>query len=562
MFGIARFVNLQNKILVSGLKPERATDGAARLWIAGLLSCYALLRIALIPSHPDSIHGFSHDSAYIAIVANNLLAGKGLVNDAHWLVFLQPASLPMPFHNANPLYPLAVAGTARATGASVEYAALLISAFSSVGLVLAALSLYRWFCNDWRNDWRRALFYAFATALFPIVYLDSLCALPDALCLTLTFGFCAALVRSEQQGNALIAGILLGLAWLTRSTAALIVPAALLYSYLTLGWKQAARRWIGIAVAALCICAPWLWHTYRVWGSPFRSDASYYMLQDFLARAYAGDVTRFWHSTEPPLSLGQILRRQPLPFFLSIAKGIPAVIATLLGLRLSRLMTATIVVSLLIVALIGPRRVSRATERQRPLRVALLCLGVYTLLMISVFAVRASSVEIRYFAVLYAALGLGAGFSLLATAARLQRLDQFARSTTIAFTILSGCLWLLLIPLHLASVLEYYNSPDPQLMAYRALARQVDAAYIHGAAVVVGSQPYFYTAATKAPSLSIPQSDDAFLLRYMQRYHARYIFLTDSELAYWKPDWQPPGHPPTQIEPVARIGQSTLFKRK
>src|SRR5436309_14577919 len=66
---------------------------------------YLLARMLLVPTRPEFTYAFSHDSGYLADVAANLLSGKGYVDDALWLVFLQPASVPMPYHNANPLFP-------------------------------------------------------------------------------------------------------------------------------------------------------------------------------------------------------------------------------------------------------------------------------------------------------------------------------------------------------------------------------------------------------------------------------------------------------------------------
>src|SRR5207248_5813130 len=115
-----------------GAPRVNAEPTARRTWPVWVgLGLYAAARLALLPADPEVVPGFSHDSNYIAIVANNLLAGRGYVNDALWLVFLQPEQLPMPFHNANPLLPTAVAGVVWATGQSAAWAGLAVSAVSS-----------------------------------------------------------------------------------------------------------------------------------------------------------------------------------------------------------------------------------------------------------------------------------------------------------------------------------------------------------------------------------------------------------------------------------------------
>ena len=66
---------------------EPANTPRLTTWaIVACLIVYAVLRIALIPSAADVTKSFSHDSAYIAIVARNLLAGRGLVNDAAYRI--------------------------------------------------------------------------------------------------------------------------------------------------------------------------------------------------------------------------------------------------------------------------------------------------------------------------------------------------------------------------------------------------------------------------------------------------------------------------------------------
>jgi len=71
-----------------------------------LISChilYAILRAVWVPSDGAVAGGFSHDSAYLSIVAEQVRLGHGLVNPAHWLLVLHPSAIPMPYHNANPV---------------------------------------------------------------------------------------------------------------------------------------------------------------------------------------------------------------------------------------------------------------------------------------------------------------------------------------------------------------------------------------------------------------------------------------------------------------------------
>ena len=69
---------------------------------------------------------------------------------------------------------------------------------------------------------------------------------------------------------------------------------------------------LGSAAAAV---APWLWYTNKVWGSPFRSDVSYALLQNYYAhKSYSDDVNKFWRTLRPPPSLGAILNHDAAGF--------------------------------------------------------------------------------------------------------------------------------------------------------------------------------------------------------------------------------------------------------
>src|SRR5438874_222020 len=146
----------------SGVRRAMSAEPTVRrtwpVWVG--LGLYTAVRLALLPADPEVVPGFSHDSNYIAIVANNLLAGRGYVNDALWLVFLQPEQLPVPYHNANPLFPTAVAGLTWLTGQSAAWTGLALSAASSAAL-FAALFVLAGLCV--RPVWQQALLAAAGT---------------------------------------------------------------------------------------------------------------------------------------------------------------------------------------------------------------------------------------------------------------------------------------------------------------------------------------------------------------------------------------------------------------
>jgi hypothetical protein len=48
----------------------------------------------------------------------------------------------------------------------------------------------------------------------------------------------------------------------------------------------------------------------------------------------------------------------------------------------------------------------------------------------------------------------------------------------------------------------------------------------------------------------------------MQRYHARYVFLTREELEFWRPNWQGPDGLPLWLTLVADLGGAYVYQRE
>ncbi|HYV37283.1 MAG TPA: glycosyltransferase family 39 protein, partial [Gemmataceae bacterium] len=295
------------------------------VWLG--LAVYTALRLLLLPSDGAVAGGFNHDGAYITIVADNLLAGRGFVNDASWLVFLQPEQLPMPYHNANPLYPAVAAAVALVTGHGTVWAGYAVSALCS-SLLFAALFVLS---AEVVQPVGRRTAIAAAGTFFPVVLQDSLSVAPDALSTALLAWYTLWLVRPRGFGAVAIAGICLGLAWLTRSSAIVVLPATVVYLWMRDGLRRAVVAMATLLVVAIAVASPWLIHTAVVWGHPLRSDADYYLLQDYHARAFGGSVDKYWHSSEVPDGLITTVRAQPTEFASFYATGVPIFLRNLVG---------------------------------------------------------------------------------------------------------------------------------------------------------------------------------------------------------------------------------------
>jgi hypothetical protein len=490
-------------------------------WLAPLLSALVLgaLRLSLLPLDTDFSRAFSHDSAYVAIVARNLLQGKGWVNDASWLVFLHPVRLPMPFRNANPLYPLLTALAARIFGISVVRAGLLVAALASVGLLLATFFLV----SHYLKRPGIALLIAAAVTVFPPLWEDSLRMLPDSLHLALLMAGVAFFVRAERPLCAAAAGILLGAAWLTRSTAALAAPALAVYAFRMWGGRKALVRLLITAAVAAAVASPWLVYSARVWGSPFGSDSSYSVFQDFYARAYNGSSDRFWHSPDPPPSPSELLRREGAAVVLHTITGIPKVLRVWLRESWEYDYTPRII---FVISLVAAAILFRRRFREPPLFASV----IFGITQIAVFAIRADTVEPRYLAPLTA-------FTVMWLACGVADLMAHRPGKSGRYALLLACaICAVYFPLRDTSLARQLSAEDTQAASWRRARRLMSAGITHRDPVIV-MDPYFYSYDTGAQALSIPASDDAYLLRYMSEYHSRWIMLTNDELRFWEPRW-------------------------
>jgi 4-amino-4-deoxy-L-arabinose transferase-like glycosyltransferase len=533
-------------------------------WLLAGLAAFTAMRLAQIPKGGMDYHGFSHDSGYIVIIARNLLAGRGYVNDAHWLVFLNPEQLPVPYHNANPLYPTAVAGVAALTGGDTVWAGFAVSVLA--GSMLAA-ALYVAAGRFETATWRRVLLAA-AGVFFPTVFEATQPILPDALCAALLACFVAALVWGGWK-NDLAAGAALGLAWLARSTAMLAVPAAVVFLVLEDGWRGAGRRGARLAGAALAITLPWLIHTAVVWGNPLRSDASYYLWQSYHARHRPdGNVVKYWRSPEPPPSMGEVLRQEPgelAAYYWSCLRRMPLAVRDgwLAGWQEVggvKPVNPSWVARLLEVLVVGAVVLAVARRKgQRlwtPARVAGL---VYAATCLVVLAPRAATLEMRYLTPLSVVVALFLMSGTLAAADVAWRGRGLARLAACALLLPAALFWLGYVPFcNFHMVRRPFTHGDWQA-AHLQSCRNADAQYLHGRPVVVGDFPYYYTAATGRPSLGMPSADEAYLVRYMDRYGVRHVYLRDDEVEFWRPEWRH-GLTNPRFRVVGRVDGGTVYE--
>ena len=490
---------------------------------------YAIFRLAIIPADAASVGGFKHDGAYIGIVANQVRAGHGLVNPAHYFLFLKPEKLPMPFHNANPGYPLAVAGVATLLNSDAIRAGLIISALSSPLLMSGIFFLV----HNYISDWRIPLAIAFLVALFPANWADSLNVVPDALCTALGIWALAVVTRKQQSWwSALLLGALLGGSWLCRSSSLLLWPAVLWFLVRSFPLRQATRLVVLAAISFVAVISPWLIHTYHVWGSPFRSDAPYYMLQNYYALRFGGDVTRFWRSLDTPPTFRTILKTEPLVFLRFYIHQIPTLVYMLLAqLTDWHKIYLLPLLGLLIAALASVRRIWRTPEFQAA--------AILVFLNLATLNARAPTVELRY-------LGPALIVVLLLALVPLKSGPRW-----LAYTVIACFAWMSIGDVALFRTLARPNNENIQTRQdYLAVAHEFPGP-------VIVPTPYFFTYYSGRSALSPPYASKDDLLRFMDKYSVRYLALPTAQLSYY---YDMNSLAPA-IQPVKQVGSLSVFER-
>lgn len=501
--------------------------------VSALLVVYVAIRTALLPDDLTATTSFLHDSGYIGIVARNLLAGHGYVNDANWLLFLNPPSLPMYFHNANPLYPTLVAGVMAITRWDPARAGAFLSL---VGSALMGYGAY-WLVRRFRPEGWAATACALLVILFPANWRISHVVLPDALATGLLLVLLAVIVHATKWWHWGAAGALFGLAWLTRSSATLVVPGIAVWML----WRQGLRSGLVngaiVGAVALVVALPWLVHTARVRGGPFKSDASYYWLINYHAARTKREVDQYYRSLEPPPPTATVLREDAAGLARMALHGIPDGMYRVAAGLAEWDKLAFVLLALAMAA--GALALPRAGLGPELAAAALIWVATFGAL-----TVRARDIEIRYFS---------AASSLLAM---LPATTLGARRRWLALLPLP---WLALAVLQDARITREVRTAHAERVAQRdALAKA--AAMAPAGTAMVSSVPYFATYHTGRQSVSPPFPDKAALLTVMGRYHASIVILPTDSLSYYYPG--SPGVLAPEFDVEAQLGRYTVLRRR
>jgi hypothetical protein len=490
-------------------------SSTVRLTLICVLLLYAVLRVLSISSDGAVTGGFSHDSAYLSIVAEQVRLGHGLVNPAHWLLVLNPPVIPMPYHNANPGYPLLMAMLAGMLHLDVVRCGFLISAISNALLALAVFEIVLYFAESWRF----AVLGSIVVTSFPSNWIDSLSLVPDALSTSLAVAAIAVLIR-RRGSFAVITGVLLGAAWLTRSSAILTIPPILWWIFRTRP-RAAALKAAGYFLAVFAVAiSPWFIYQYRVWGTPFRSDAGIYLMQNYYAHLLHAGVDQFWRSLDTPPPLAAVLKTHPVEFAVFYLRNLPFLFYFMLAYvsGWNKIM-ALLYLSLTAVGFLRWRAYCRTPEFEAGAFLLVLTLGI--------LGIRAQSFEQRY---LGPALVLWVLWMLLPLRDHLQSFRLPRQVALAAAAVLCGAL---------IAHQDFFNfqrltEASPELLALRRDTRALASEVVQDGRVLIPS-PYFYTWFTGKTALSPPYATKDKVLEFMDRYRASYLALPTATMDYYYP---------------------------
>lgn len=261
------------------------------LWLI-VLSALAF-RLALLPSiaHP----GIADPNHYFN-VAQNLLAGRGLVVDYVWQFNIQPESISHPDDHWMPLTSYLTALSMMLFGQSVQ-GALGLFVLMGAGAPVLSYAAGRLFGVGHLGS----LFAALCTAFLPDLVLRSLQTDTTLPFLGLLGGALLALIWGAQHqrlGVFVLAGGLGGLAYLVRNDAVLLlplVPAWGLVLWALSGWTRPS--WGRISAYALAFYLPmlalmgiWFARNYALFGTLNTSDTSQMFFYTHIFDHYVWDT--------------------------------------------------------------------------------------------------------------------------------------------------------------------------------------------------------------------------------------------------------------------------------
>lgn len=290
------------------MKPDRgaAVRPAVLFGVAAGVTLLALV-LRLLAAPAFTIDGTDCDGAGYWDVARSLASGHGWQSHSHRFLYLPPPDLPQPDVHWSPLYPLLMAGSFRLLGESMAAARLpmlLCGALLAGAMALLAGRL--------TGDRRAALLAGLFGALHPTLVVWSLRLETEVGTMFLSTLVLWSAARQESWRDALLAGLLLGFAWLMKYQSGLLVVALAAGAFLAERRGPALRRLLVSGAVALLVVLPWLVRNARLFGDPFFTAVAPMILSGY--REFGSERAFITRTSPPPATLPYLLGHLPEVF--------------------------------------------------------------------------------------------------------------------------------------------------------------------------------------------------------------------------------------------------------
>jgi 4-amino-4-deoxy-L-arabinose transferase-like glycosyltransferase len=387
--------------------------------------------------------------------------------------------------------------------------------------------------------------------------------LPDAMCAAALL-WCFVWMCRRTRWSPVMAGVFFGIAWLTRSTAVLALPAIGIYMLLDRGFRRTLLDGLVMGLAALVVASPWLVYTAQVWGSPFRSDGPFSLVATFQANlVYGGEQQRYWHSLPTPPRLGLLIRSHTAEWLSFYVHSFAPLLRAIVGGLANGVVGSASYVALAVVGVLsafGSWRlwIARSSLSRQDVGLVL-AFATFIATNLAFFALLGGYIELRYVGPMNALVAVVLAI-VAVRAARLVRSGGMGSQRLAAAMVGVAVVGAALALREDLRIYRFQREHNVATVAYYSLARRMSADAAGDDPVVVGDVPYFFNLATDRRALSIPWSTDDELRDYMTRYGSRHVLLTGDEQKYWRPSWTSDAAVPAFLRIVARDSSATLYE--
>jgi hypothetical protein len=514
--------------------------GVLRRWWVAPVALYLLgagvRALAAAPVTASATEG----SAYYVAVAANLVEGRGLVTDALWSYATPPLEVPRAaFELWLPMASFVAAVPMVVLGPTLTSAQL---GFALFGALVAPLTwaIARDAALAHGLDARRTRAVAAGAGLLAAVLAPFLVAVaaPESTTPFLVFGTLAAWLMPRALGAmgtghvaaALALGASLGLAWLSRQEAIWLGLAYLLLLGSVAGAAPGGQRLRGAlaalaptVVAGAAIVVPWLARQTAAFGTPF---AGQLLENAFLTRNE---------------QIFAYLERPDLAGFL--AQGVAAIVGNVAGAVAHQLLGVILLPAFPVgaVGLLAMVALRRSPALRGPTALAALLLaGVLTFLATALLFPVATlwGTFLHASGPLMVGLTVAAALGGDALLARISTIRRWDRPNVVVAPIALLAVAVVLAGLQVLTVARQARTTGDRLTAVAdELARRNDIADAAGAPIadhgpVVTDHPMWLAAATRRPTLALPDEPVWSLARLARAFGATLVLVFDERGRY------------------------------